>query len=410
MRAILAALAAAAVASACVPPRVTPAVTRRYAHRQFGRDTAHSVTLTAFTIPVPAAAASANGITTLAPEAQAEVVKAVAGHTSTPASLTEAIGLPIGGAGGAAPFVDLTRVSRRLVFSVENRSLGPADRVSLARISIHPQGEAAFRGWNRIENRYEQVDLGKLNLTRGVTNTGEIGATVPFLSLAPKVSTSATSSLVEDVALTQRYAALTGAMTEREAVLLQQGVTGIDLTGTVTADVDISLPRGADVTVRHVAIPRKDGAPDCSARPVFQRQVVRYPRTADSVWIAAGLEYLLRRVQRGDETITESDDSVVLELGQDSVTKVLAIPGEDLKYSVYQLKLGNEFVEIRDEHEFASSLLQVPSFDEAFGLLGWLRACGTPKHGTLFSIARRPLARSDLRALDVILVPMNWHL
>jgi hypothetical protein len=419
---ILLVLALQATAGCSALNRADPVVTRRYAARQFVREDTPRVRITVFAVPVPAPASSETVLTSLAPEAQAELVQLMGSRTENQGarSLVQALALPIRGESSAPSFRDLTRMSRRLVFSLDNQSPEPSARVSQARIFVQPLGDTRFVSWNRIENVYETVELGKLSLSQGRSTSAELGLTLPVLSAAPKVSASAESTLGEEVLLTQRRTALTGALTPTHAMLLQQGGAGIDLTGNVTADFEIAVPHGGDHTVFIPVLPMSGGAPACGTQPSFNRQTIRYPASGggaapDSVRVDVTLEYTLRDVRQGHETITESDDFVVFATGVSRAQGVAIIPAEALRFSVFELRMGDGRQQQRPTSGAAVTIqgasgggsqgrispLEFATFEEGVAMLTWLRKCNTAAVGFPLLLDGRPLMDNELPRLFV---------
>lgn len=393
-------------------------VLRRYTSQTRVMEDTPRVKITVFALPVPAPAAAERGITNLSPDAQAELVKVMATRTPDggPQGLAEALAIPIQGTSSTPSFRDLTRISRRLVFSLENQSAGAADRISEARIYVRPADSTRFVSWNRIENDYQTVELGKLNLTQERSSGAELGLTLPVLAATPSVKASAGSTLQEEMMLRQQRTALTGAITAGHAMLLQQGGIGIDLTGNVTADFDLVVPRGDERTV-FVAPTLPDS---CAQRPTFNRQTIRYPaaRTigADTlplpVKLNVELRYVRRVVQRGHETMMEGDDHVVFKEGVDRVDSVVVVPGEMLRAAVSEIRLNDTTVWIEGATQSGTidrvAPLQFARFEDAAAMLAWMRRCevGAVQHPLFAGL--RPLSGKDALRMNIWRVPLNY--
>ena len=398
--------------SACALAAPKAEVTRRYATHTFETATTDRVNLTVFAIPVPERDATFLAVSDLAPAAQAELVKAMDDHAN-PQALVQSLALPITGSSPTPSFRDLTRMSRRLVFSLENRSRNPADRISKARIAILPSQGTRFIGWDRITNVYDTIDLGTLNLTRGRKVGAEVGFALPILSAAPTLTASADASLEEAVTLRHRRTSLTGALQPGEAVLLQEGGVGIDLTGNVTADIEFAVPAGGDTTVFLPNLPMENGAPKCDVPPSFERQTLRYPAEADSVRIAVMLEYTVRDVRAGHETVTESDDVVAFLEGKQQLQRIAITTAEALRFSIFAVRLGNQEVTIRGGSEASRLVTELPlqfvNFNDATGMLRWIRHCDTwSTTGGRLQVGGRALTKDDLPQLFVWRVPINY--
>ena len=392
-------------------------ILRRYATQTRIRETAPTVKITVFALPVPSTPPAATEITNLANDAQAELVKAMAGRTQgSPAGLVQALAMPIEGTSSEPSFHDRTRFARRLVFSLENQSPGPANRISEARIYVHPLNGTRFVSWNRIENDYQTVDLGKLNLSQERGSNVGLGLTLPVASASPSVSASASSTLQEEMVLQQRRTQLTGAITPDTAMLLQQGGFGIDLTGNVTADFDLVVPGVRDTTVFIPSVPDA-----CGEEPVLRRQTIRYPdpRTVngrlaelDTVWMDVQLNYVLRDVRRGDRTLVEGDDDVVFREGTARIDRVAVIPGEMLKAAVFELRMNDATVIIEGATQSGTSERRVPfqfaHFEDAAAMLAWLRRCGVDSLHHPLLVSRQRLNGDDAMRLNIWRVPLNY--
>ena len=333
-------------------------------------------------------------------------------------AMARALAIPIRSASATPSFRDLTRISRRLVFSLDNRSPGPANRISEARIYVYPLDGTRFVSWNRIENDYQTVDLGKLNLSQERSASAELGLALPVLSATPSVSASAGSTLQEETLLRQRRTALTGALTPRQAMLLQQGGTGIDLTGNVTADFELAVPRGGDQTVFVASLPAV-----CEQQPSFDRQTLRYPAKSavpgrdtlgpETVLFGVELRYVLRDVLRGHETLVEGDDSVVFREGVSRVDTVAVIPSEALRFAVFELRMhdtGTVMIQGATPGGTAERVapLQFATFEEAAAMLTWMRHCKVAAVVFPLTVEGRRLQGDDAQRLHVWRTPVNY--
>ena len=396
-------------------------VTRRYAAQTEVRDETPTARISVFALPVPAAPATETALTSLGAEAQAELVKVMAARTQSGGaqSLVQALATPIRGASATPSFRDLTRFSRRLVFSLENQSSGAANRISEARIYVRPAAGTRFASWNRIENVYETVDIGKLSLSQERSAGAELGLAIPVLAATPALNASAGSTLQEEIQLRQRRTVLTGVLGPEEAMLLQQGGTGIDLTGNVTADFEFVVPHGGDETVFIPSLPA------ACEQPSFNRQTIRYPARSsravraaeqdsgglDTVRVDVELRYTLRDVPRGHSTITESDDHVVFRRGADRLRGVAVLPAEALRFSVFELRMGEKTILIQGATQSGTTERTVPlqfaNFEDAAAMLAWMRRCTMGKVGHPLFAGARELAGDDAKQLSVWRRPVN---
>jgi hypothetical protein len=403
----------------------SPKVTRRYATHAFVHEDTPSVKITVFALPVPPAPPEETGLTDLGPQAQAELVKVMAERTRDGGArdVVQALALPIEGTSSAPSFRDLTRLSRRLVFSLDNQSWGPANRISQARIFVQPMQTARFLSWNRIENVYERLEVGRLSLSQGRSASAELGLTLPVLGAAPQVSGGAETTLSEEVTLSQQRVVLTGAMSPDSAMLLQQGGAGIDLTGNVTADFTFAVPAGEDTTVFIPLLSplSGDSAADraaCEQRPDFARQTFRFALQSGAgpadVAFHIRLEYVLRDVPRGHSTLTESDDAVVFRTGR-AMAQSVVVPGEALEFEVFQLQIRDTTLYIRGATQSGTATRQAPlefgAFDDAVAMMRWMRGCTVAKVGRPVLLGRDGMQVPPGRENDIHIarVPMNYQ-
>lgn len=407
----------------CHAPRHAPDPTRRFAGYDSVRHPPSApplVSLTVFAIPVPGGEGP-RGILNLTERGQAALVSAIAAKPDGAQPLAEALALPFAPAAGPSRVVDRSVVNRRVVISVENLSEEPGDRVSRARVRIRLPYDSdmspVFRGWNRVENQYQNIDLGKLTSTQKSTTSAELGLTLPVgpASAAPSISSGSENSLQEEVTIRQRFASLVGTLTPKEATLIQEGYTGVDLTGNVHADFEIALPK-FDELVYAFNYTATAGAPDCGKRPSLRAFVVRRPHWRDAVRAEIELDYTLRRIRNGRSTLIESDDSVTFVRGTYPLRNVLLVPQEDLSVAVFRLlypaaAAGDPVVlKVEDRTTGGGDPLRdlkLASYEDAFRLLAWLQRCNAAIPGYPLQLNGRGLTAADVRRLQIENRPVN---
>lgn len=360
---------------ACMPLRLSPEVTRRYRQSSHIQDTIHYASLTAFSLPVPGS--DPNGILALAPEAQAEFVKGVAAHASTGRAIAAGIAAPIRSDSPPPGARNLARISRRVVFSIENRSVRPADRLHNARIRMLLPNSVSYVSWDKIATKHNTVDVGTLAFNQGTEVGAELGLTLPELSAAPKVSSSATSGMNESVTLRQRFVDLNGALTEREAVLLQQSTAGIDLTGNVIADFVM------EVEEKHPEwfYTFSGEGRSCDQQPAIRGEFNEIPSSIRPHRATVALDYVFRLVDSGDASITESDDIVsFVSVRHDSIVEL--IPESALIVPSWYVRTDSSAEGVLKLRSIAGGLgletlkpVQFASYEDAERAVQWLRRC-----------------------------------
>ncbi|HWU09298.1 MAG TPA: hypothetical protein VN520_23435 [Streptomyces sp.] len=382
--------------AACQPPQVNPVAIRRYAAARFVRDTAQYGAITVFSLPVPGA--EADGVLDLSPQAQAEFVRAVAATPTAKSPGTIAAGLasPIQPETSPPGTRNLARVSRRVVFSIENRSMNPADRLHTARIIVRLNPDSAvFTGWDRIATRHNKVDVGTLTFTQERDVGGELGLTIPVVSATPKVTSSAGSSLVENVTLSQRLVELNGALTPSEAVLLQQSTAGLDLTGNVLADFVVQMRRPHPEWFYSFT---HDG--DGCGQPRLRGEYNWITTDTRPVPATVVLDYVLRRVDGGAATITESDDTVTFVSAAQPIQAEL-IPTSALVVHSWLVRADRTLEGVLNLRSNVGGMdlerakpVQFASYEDAERMVIWLKRCNGQIPGFEATIrGRRPDAQ-----------------
>jgi hypothetical protein len=411
MKHLIWAILAATTLQACAALNMQPRVTRRYASATFlpAAVPAPAVDLSVFATTVPRSGTE-TVITNLSDRGQAELIRAMVSRTQTAQTLAEAMAYPVRRPTPLPGLRDLTELSRRLVFSIDNGSVQPADRVSTARIRVILRDSARFTGWDRITTRFDTVDLGKISTDQSRSVGAELGLELPVLSAAPSLNVSSENALHEEVALRQRRVALTGALGDGVAVLTQQGAAGIDLMGNVTADFQLSAKRHSDQQLIVGEYPQASGLPECAAGPRLQSQMVRVPQP-NAISADVYLDYVLRRVVRGQATVTESDDAVVFEPGRDSVMNVIVVPGDMLQPAAFTLKVGAgsdrdptlHVTGVPSGINAGAVTLRFPTYENAMGMLAWLRGCKASAVGYTLTVGfgGPVLTESDLGRMYV---------
>jgi hypothetical protein len=407
------AVAALIVGSACA----TPKITKRYDSRTFtGSASDSDVALSVFATDVPSTSAQTT-LTSLPERAQMALIQALNAKSSDTAALLKALGSPIPKPPPPNRIVDRTRVERRVVFSIENRSKEPADRIHRATVKLSlPEAAkvAQFRSWNQFATKYGTVNLGSVKFTQTREAGLEVKAEPPQVKELTEVkgSAKAVQNLEETLNIQQRFVELTGALTPQEARLVQEGAFGIDLTGNLLVDVTLAVggsAREMDVfAFRNLSI---DAKPE--NKPVIERQTIRYvaPDVCTPVNAAATLESVLRLARRGDSTLMEGDDEAEYRTGTSEPVTVELVPREALQVSVWFLvDKANRPLHIAMREEGRPEVLALGSADDAVALLDYLNATTAPAAvgGRSLSIGGQPLTRELARGLQFEIQKLNW--
>lgn len=226
----------------------------------------------------------------LGERAQAELIRSIEQNgkdtQGTAQGFLAALGFPIVKPKAVLATIDQTRVKRRIIFSIENASSGPADRLARATIVINELPDRTeFVSWDKFASQYQSVDLGTLRFAR--TNEFGLGisASPPIANAGIEGTARTTMGVEESVGLKQRLVTFTGSLNPKEARVFQQGAVGIDLTGNVAIDLDIQLPKEPGfsrvMTVSHLY--DETGAKRSADKVKLFRQDVLLPTPTDII-------------------------------------------------------------------------------------------------------------------------------
>jgi len=355
----------------------SPEITKRYKsytdeNRQDAfPDSVASVSM--FSLPLPADRVTVK-LTDLSDRGQGELVRVLSEGVDDSSLLLSRIATPTAPQIADEGVDDATTFRRRVVISIRNEGNRPADRIHVARITITPK-DAAFRNWDKLKTDYVDIDLGTLSFEQKSAISAELNPNIGGpIGEGLTISGSREETLGEEVKLRQRLVALSGALSPKQAVLEQQGAAGIDLTGNLVVDLEMSASSKATASVdRITGLRRFDGRPSLGRDVFLQRRSLIYPAVASEPLCAkVELDYIIRRVVSGDDTITESDDSVVFVQKQ-------AVAYEPL-VTASKLQVGSYVIEHPTERRLVATptggtqhRLTFASFGEAQSFLGWLQ-------------------------------------
>ncbi len=299
--------------SACLGPKFT----KRYDTVRPGSAKENILDVSAFvagSTPSP----SVRRLSEIPEDALAEAIKAMSGGAAvTPTQIGALMATRISPSPAqSAP--NYTRFSRRIAVTVDYEtssvsSIGEADRLTRLRTDFVLSGNESpkFASWSRLSSPLVEVDLGDLQFTQSNT----FSAAAEFDTLAPDfagldIEGELARELVENVRLRQNILPLYGVLKDHEARLEQRGSLGRDLVGIQTIDLTITV--AADDGSRIVTSFQAPSA--ARSGPRLQTGIIRPPKSCEPVKLTVNAEGVLRRVIDGDDTNTESDDNVTLQL------------------------------------------------------------------------------------------------
>jgi hypothetical protein len=370
------------------------------------------VRLTAFCLDVPIVSTRTT-LLNLADRGQASLIEEYGRKSTNTRELLRNLGTPIIFAQDAGRVVDHTVFARRVVFSIDHQSSGPADRVTEARIVLALPGDSAkFENWTQFATKYETADLGSLKFTQNREIDVSVSGGPAVATVQPQAKTS--NALEENLKLTQRYVSVTGALAPKSAEIIQQGSLGIDVTGNIAVDFTIRL-ESSDETDTFDFEPLFDsaGKPSAPDAIVFTRRTAKFVSNVSSdIMAKAALTATIRHVIRGDDTLMEGDDAVQFRTGSTKPIDVPLIPKELMQFSIWLLRDGRHRALQIETSPGTHEGLQLAGFYEALALRDYLTH--TPNPG---SIAGRrlwldqdtQLDKSNVSSLQVYIEPQNWN-
>jgi len=335
------------LAQACAHPELT----RRYHSKENGvrewtveKGGMNPVRVAVFTMDVPPSEKSL--LSQLSPQGQAALIGQLGKRIeSLDGFLTK---LDAEAPKAKSDVIDRCTFKKRIVFSVVKEDPDPfgcngltlADRIQELKVTLDNLTNAKFDSWDKFDTAYETVELGKISRTE--SSTAElalsISPTIVPVSASPKVSYQ--KGFAEELPLKQRYIKLSGEIVadKKQAVLRQEGATGIDLTGTFSVDFKIKVVPAESVDWCGVVLIgpyQKEGkAVKPSEVPVdFAR--VKYPKTAGKVACHLKYDYVIRHVLAKDREIVEGFHDVAFRKGKGKEENVVLVGEDELKIEVY---------------------------------------------------------------------------
>ena len=406
---------AVCAASACA----TPKITKRYASKTFSvappGDPA--IALSVFATDVPSASAQTT-LTTLPERAQAALIRELSAKSGDAGALLKALGSTIPKPAPPNRIVDRTRVERRLVFSIENRSQDPSERVHRATIRMNLDGAAEFRSWNQFATKYGTVNLGSVKFTQTREAGLEIKADPPQMKELTEVkgSAKAVQNLEESLNIQQRFVELTGTLAPKEARLVQEGAFGIDLTGNVLVDITLTVGTGRPIDTDTFVFRNLTTDPKATTTPAIERQTIRYVAAGVCAPVKArvDLESIARIVRKGDATLMEGDDAAEFRKVTTEATSVELVPREALQVSVWWLvDRSNRALHIAMRQGGSPEVVALASADDAAALLDYLTAAPNPgtigeRALTIGGTGGTPLTSALARGLQFEIQKLNW--
>lgn len=382
-----------------------------------------TVTITAFSLGVPNPARTT--ILSLSEKGQAEFIRAIMEYSKeNKKDFMETLGSVIKlDPQPPSIILDRTIFKRRIVFSIENTSPGPADRIERVKIQLtlnKNKNNPVLKDWDMFSSKYETIDLGTLQYKQsnvfGITASGSVPLSSPVeLSANAELS----RDLQETILLKDRRIVSTGQLTPTQAIVIQEGSVGMDLTGNMTLDIEIDIPNvSIPVPVTYMAKLFESGQPIDGKKVKISRRYAKYPEFSNCPITAdVTIDYILRHVKRGidevidtgEKSIAEGDDVVELITGQASIAQpVEIIPSSILEFPAWRLALvetsivnGKE-TPVRRYLHLDKTELYFDSYENTVEFLNWLNKTNSIEVGDgKLNFVTRYLRKSDISSLAI---------
>jgi len=327
-----------------------------------------TASISVFPLAVPPSAA--RQITSLSDRGQAAFINALAEDTNSATQLRGAVATALG-----TPIAvgrDSRRQNRRLVISVlKENGFEPGDRISDLRLklTLKDKNTAQILGWNRFETQYETVTLGEISREQSLEREASVTAAPPGVSAITQLagSIAAREAITEEQNLRQRRVTLGGRVEPDSLTLIMEGVTGIDLVGTASVDVNLAIKKSITEEVHSFSM--VDG------KPRMLVGVDRRPTNSCPIEAKVSGNYTVRKILSGARTIPEGDDTVeYINTEISSETPVtLATPSAPPVFRLVEsANFKGEEIWTKGPSDSRSSQMNIRSNREAVALLNWI--------------------------------------
>ena len=377
-------LAIVLLLAACSPE---PKVVKRYGdvtYKEASKDDP-TPSVSFFSLPVPSEDARKT-VFNLSDQGQAALLSGLANATNTPEELLSAASAKLETAAAKPGDIDLTRFKRRVVFTVERGSRRPADRLEWLKMELAIENSGfEFVSWNKATTAYETIDLGELKISQGrsakIKSSLKPGSVGVLESIGAEVSNS--ENLEENQDQRRRIIDLNVSLPDdRHAAIVRQGAIDRDLDGNTVVDFEIKYREKVNTTalLKFHNLHKSNGEPISAKEIRMFLYEASYPMEAENVVASVTMEYDFRRVAKGDNTINEGDDSVVMISGRiDGSQSRALVSKSDQELEIWRLaRESNSFVSFEPESPTAcrrpneNTRLEFLTQDDALDFYWWL--------------------------------------
>lgn len=303
-----------------------------------------------------------------------------------------------------------TLIKKRIVLSVEDiANLQGADRLQSIRIRLkRPSGNTNYKlvSWDKIVTQYQDIDVGKLSFSQ--TDSSNLSAEIALTGTIQgglSGSSSNTDILAEELQLTKRFPRLTGSITEDEMVIHRQSTALESMDGNVILEVTFKLSEDTEKPVYSFkGLFDKGKAVMDESKITIDRAFHILPSIddPDKTLIEMAYDIQYRKVIKGHETYTESDDKIkIIYNGVGFVPFVKLCDEDDLNLNLWVLKKGDKPVDIVQGAQ--KETLRFSSFKQAQEFLKWLKMTGKLQFSGYQLTNPDGLDASDLKNLVISL-------
>jgi len=382
-------------------------------------------------------------------DAQAQLIKQLSSHESDNTKLITLLSSSLSSkALTSLEILDLTKFQKRIIISVKKLGHKPADRINMVDVKLSLDTSVKLLSCNRLITEYQTLEFGKQNYSNSASvglqatagssastvltgsgssnrtlantdgsgfknegsgatgsntfaNTSVNGNTNGFTStvggtLGATGSFNGSRTFAEEVMLRQRIVGLQASIQNNDLNLFQNGGLGLDLSGNIIADIVFEIKD--DVAVQQIIsisdFSTASGEMNKPDKLKVKDFVVLYPNYKKDIQAEISFDGEYRAVMSGDQTISESDDKVVLFHKDKSVVKqeveksaaknmVTIVPAKLLKPKMWTVKIpvqGKKLpLRIFNPRINATGQLIFNSVSEARNFISWL----TTSFGTL---------------------------
>ena len=293
------------------------------------------------------------------------------------------LGKSIADAGSSGYITQRTTFSRRIVVSIANESFNPGDRIANATITITPDSAsgAKFLSWDRFDNEYETVDLATLTFT-GTQKAGlSLAAPAsPVTNPTGGLTVEKTQSLAEQMTLKKRFYHFVGIIDNDSVVIKQEGIAGVDLTGNQVIVVQVSVPKADSQSLyTFTGFRDKNGALQPPDKVTISQRLFVPPRLHEDIKAKIQMDYVVRHVMKGNDTMTEGDDEVVFIKNKTESKEFVLIPQAILECKAwYIMNMSKDIMHIESIlQDNRKEVILFSSQEEAVDMLMYLKKLTT---------------------------------